>query len=431
MGLVTGRWSLYNGLMSTKTPQTLKGFRDFLPSEARVRQYLKNSIRQTFELFGFEPLETPTLEYASLLLGKYGEEADKLVYIFEDRGKRRIGLRYDQTVPTARVLANYQHQLPSYFRRYQIQNVFRAEKPQRGRYRELTHADIDIFGTTSTLADAEILACSYVVFQKLQLPQVVIKINHRQLLFDQLQPFATDQISVFSLIQSIDKLDKLSSDGVIQELVDKGLPASQAKKILETLQQTSPNNNLKLIIQQAKQLGVPAQNLQFSPTLARGLDYYTGMIFEVVLPQAGLGSLAGGGRYDHLIQTLGGPDIPAVGMAIGFDRTLEVLRQLNLLPPLTSTAQALFTILDPTYLNQVFKLAQEIRSHQINLEIYPNPQDKFRKQLQYALKKQIPYLLILGEDEVKTNQVTLKNLRTRQQETLPLKTLLSLLQPNQ
>ncbi len=404
--------------------QTLKGFRDFLPQNQRIRDYLSHHIKQTFEIFGFEPLATPTLEYASLLLGKYGQEADKLVYTFEDKGKRRIGLRYDQTVPTARVLSQYQHQLPKYFRRYQIQNVFRAEKPQHGRYREFTQADIDIFGTNSTLADAEILACSYAVFKNLKLPQAILKINHRQLLFDQLQPFATSQVSVFSLIQSVDKLDKLSSSEVIQELVNKGLSANQAKKALQTLQQTTPNDSLKLIIQQAKQLGVPAQNLQFSPTLARGLDYYTGMIFEIVLPQADLGSLAGGGRYDHLIQTLGGPDIPAVGMAIGFDRTLEVLQQLKLLPPLESTAQVLLTVIDSSHLNKVLQLAHQLRSHQIKLEIYPNSQDKFRKQLQYALKKQIPYLLILGEDEIKNNQVTLKNLHTHQQQTLPIPDLI-------
>ncbi len=416
--------------MSTKPPQTLKGFRDFLPQDQRIRDYLNHRIKQTFEVFGFEPLATPTLEYASLLLGKYGQEADKLVYTFEDKGKRHIGLRYDQTVPTARILSQYQHQLPKYFRRYQIQNVFRAEKPQHGRYREFTQADIDIFGTNSTLADAEILACSYAVFENLQLSQAILKINHRQLLFDQLQPFATSKVSIFSLIQSVDKLDKLSHSEVVQELINKGLPADQAKKALQILQQTTPNDNLKLIIQQAKQLGVPAQNLQFSPTLARGLDYYTGMIFEIALPQTGLGSLAGGGRYDHLIQTLGGPDIPAVGMAIGFDRTLEALQQLKLLPPLDSTAQVLLTVIDSNHLDKVLQLAHQLRSRQIKLEVYPNPQDKFRKQLQYALKKNIPYLLIVGENEVKTNQITLKNLKTRQQQTLSLNKVIKTLTTN-
>src|SRR5579859_5434391 len=165
------------------TIQTLKGFRDFLPLEKRKRDFVRGKIVEIFERFGFEPLETPTLEYASLLLGKYGEEADKLVYTFEDRGERKVGLRYDQTVPTARVLAQYANDLPRFFRRYQIQNVFRADKPQKGRYREFTQCDVDIFGTTSPLADAEILACTYFAFQNVGYPEIELRVNDRQLLF--------------------------------------------------------------------------------------------------------------------------------------------------------------------------------------------------------------------------------------------------------
>ena len=201
--------------MSNNAPQTLKGFRDFLPTEKRKRDYISGIIRATFERHGFEPVETPTLEYASLLLGKYGAEADKLVYKFEDQGERQIGLRYDQTVPTARLLAQYKHTLPKYFRRYQIQNVFRAEKPQKGRFRELTQCDCDIFGSKSPLADAEVLAVFYNVYKNIGLQDIRIVINDRQTLVQNLSPFATETVDVFSIIQSIDKLDKIAAEGVI------------------------------------------------------------------------------------------------------------------------------------------------------------------------------------------------------------------------
>lgn len=175
-----------------QTPQNLKGFRDFLPEEKRCRDFVMEKIKQTFELFGFEPLETPTLEYSSVILGKYGQEADKMVYSFTDKGSRELSLRYDQTVPTARVLAQYQNKIPKYFRRYQIQNVFRSDKPQKGRFREFTQCDIDIFGSTSPLADAEIIACTYFSFKNIGFPNVILRLNDRQILFNVLKPYATE-----------------------------------------------------------------------------------------------------------------------------------------------------------------------------------------------------------------------------------------------
>ena len=404
--------------MTTKI-QTLKGFRDFLPQEKRTRDYVQTIIKHTFATFGFEPLETPTLEYASLLLGKYGDEADKLVYIFEDKGKRKVGLRYDQTVPTARVLSQYQQQLPKYFRRYQIQNVFRADKPQKGRYREFTQADIDIFNTTSPLADAEILACTYAVFQNLGFNQITLQLNYRPLLIEALKPYTNSNLSIFSLIQSIDKLDKLTPQQVIQELVQKGLKPQQANQALSQLQNSTPPQELNQIIDYAKNLGVPASALKFNPTLARGLDYYTGMIFEVTLPSYS-GSFAGGGRYDQLIQDLGGPNIPAVGVGLGFDRICNAVIENQLLPQQTSTAKLLVTIMDQTYLPQLLQITNQLRQQNITTELYPQPTDNFRKQLTYAIKKGIPYALILGEEEAKQNKLTLKNLTNRTQQTLSL-----------
>jgi histidyl-tRNA synthetase len=282
--------------------QTLKGFRDFLPEEKRRRDFVMGKIVEVFERFGFEPLETPTLEYASLLLGKYGSEADKLVYTFEDAGGRRVGLKYDQTVPTSRVLAQYREKLPKYFRRYQIQNVFRAEKPQKGRFREFTQCDIDIFGTTSPLSDAEIVACTYQVYKNIGFPDVVIKLNDRVVITTALTPLANKKVTVSSIIQSIDKLDKTSEYEVEQELINKGLDMETAKKALETLAAAEPSDNLVEIMEAAKALGVPEEVVIYEPSLARGLDYYTGMILEVVIPEFTAGSVAGGGRYDKLFK---------------------------------------------------------------------------------------------------------------------------------
>jgi histidyl-tRNA synthetase len=412
--------------MSNKNIQTLKGFRDFLPSEKRTRNFVQNKIVEVFERFGFEPLETPTLEYASLLLGKYGDEADKLVYSFKDRGDRKVALRYDQTVPSARVLSQYQDKLPKYFRRYQIQNVFRADKPQKGRYREFTQCDIDIFGSKSNIADSEILACSYFAYQNIGFENVRLNINDRQILMEGLSPFATDQVDVYSIIQSIDKLDKKSKLEVITELIEKGLEKNQAEKALETIENSQPSENLKEIIQSAKQLGVPEKALVFNPFLARGLDYYTGMIFEIILPEYGSGSCGGGGRYDNLINELGGIDVPAVGVAFGFDRTVEAAINLNLIPSKSSTSTALVTIFDEKTKQASFEVAQALREAGINIEVYPNL-DKLGKQFKYADKQKIPFVIIIGEDEIKENKVVIKNMASGNQETVEIKKAVELI----
>ncbi|PIR98888.1 histidine--tRNA ligase [Candidatus Collierbacteria bacterium CG10_big_fil_rev_8_21_14_0_10_44_9] len=402
--------------MQKQNLQTLKGFRDFLPPEKRARDLVMAKIKTTFERFGFEPLETPTLEYAELLLGKYGAEADKLVYSFEDRGGRQVALRYDQTVPTARVLSQYQNELGKGFRRYQIQPVFRAEKPQKGRYRELIQCDADIFGSTASIADAEILAVYYFIYRDLGLTDLVIEFNDREILISNLMPYATQDLTVFSIIQSIDKLDKQTVEEVATELVAKGLSAINANKALTSIQQVNPSPNLVNILNVAQELGIPQENLKFNPTLARGLDYYTGMIFEGKIPGES-GSVGGGGRYDKLIESLGGPNIPAVGFGLGFDRTVEVLESRNLISVITLT-QVLVTIFSPDLQGESLKVAQSLRSAGINTELYPDPSDKLDKQFKYADKKSIPYAIVIGQDEVDKNVVTLKNLVTHEQTTL-------------
>lgn len=403
--------------MSNNSMQTLKGFRDFLPSEKRDRDYVKNKIVEVFERFGFEPLETPTLEYASLLLGKYGDEADKLVYTFSDRGERQVALRYDQTVPTARILAQYQSQLPKYFRRYQIQNVFRADKPQKGRYREFTQCDIDIFGSTSALADSEILACSFFAYQALGFKDINLNLNDRQVLVSTLEPYATSAVNVFSLIQTIDKLDKKSREEVIAELVEKGLAENAAKDALAKLESAQPSANLQAIIDAAVALGVDKKALVFNPFLARGLDYYTGMIFEIILKEYGAGSCGGGGRYDQLINNLGGIDIPAVGVAFGFDRTVEAARALNLLPKNPATSQFLVTIFSGELQNIALETANKLRRANLKVEVYPSV-DRLGKQFKYADQKQIPFVIIIGDEEAKQEKIVIKDLATGMQTTL-------------
>ncbi len=407
------------------TPQTLKGFRDFLPEEKRRRDYVMKKIIEVFELFGFDPLETPTLEYASLLLGKYGKEADKLMYTFKDRGDREVALRYDQTVPSARVLSQYQNLLPKYFRRYQIQNVFRADNPQKGRFREFTQCDIDIFGSTSSIADAEIIATTYFAFKNVGYPTVKILINDRQTLFTYLESFVNKKVDVFSLIQTIDKLEKIGKEKVIEELVDKGLIKEEASKALSSIQSAKVSQNLQTIIDYLVNLGVPKESLVFTSTLARGLDYYTGMIFEVMLPEYTAGSCGGGGRYDKLIGQLGGIDIPAVGIAFGFDRMVDAAEVLKIIPEEKSGTQVLVCVFNEETVIESLSIVKKLREENIPTEILPSSSDKLDKQLKYADRKKIPYVVIVGPEEVKKKIVKLKNMKTGEQKELSVKDLIA------
>ncbi len=405
--------------MAKQTIQTLKGFRDFLPREKRARDFVAEKMKKVFERYGFEPLETPTLEYAELLLGKYGDEADKLVYTFEDRGERQVGLRYDQTVPTSRVLGQYQSQLPKFFRRYQIQNVFRADKPQKGRYREFTQCDCDIFGTSSNIADAEILAVYYEVYKELGIPSIKLEINDRQTLLTTLAPFAGTTIDVFSLVQSIDKLDKFSPGDVVEELMRKGLTREAAEGALNAIEKAEPSDSLQDIAAKAVQLGVPEDALIINPKLARGLDYYTGLIFEGRIPEYAVGSVGGGGRYDKLIGELSSTEMPAVGFGIGFDRTVEAALQLGVIPGEKPAAQVLVALFDEAMTPQALELARELRSRGVTTEIYPLP-DKLGKQFKLADQKNIPFVALLGEEEIRNKTVSVKNLKTGFQEELSL-----------
>lgn len=404
--------------MNKQNIQTLKGFRDFLPAMARGRQYVSDKIRETFEIYGFAPLQTPTLEYASLLLGKYGEEADKLVYTFEDRGERQVGLRYDQTVPTARVLSQYQNELPKYFRRYQIQNVFRADKPQKGRYREFTQCDCDIFGSNNILADAELLATVNAVFKNLGFKNIIIEINDRELLMNNLSSFVNEKVDIFSIIQSIDKLDKQSAETIIEELVDKGLTRQNAEAVLDKLNKIAISDSLNRIVQKTLALGVEKKSLIFNPKLARGLDYYTGLIFEVKIPECGGSSLGGGGRYDNLIEDLSGYKMPAVGIGLGFDRIVEACEELSLIPKNSMGTLAMISFFEEENCQlKALEIARELRLVKINIEVFPAI-DKLSKQFKVAEQKQIPFVIVVGENEIRENKFMLKNMQSGEQSLL-------------
>jgi histidyl-tRNA synthetase len=400
--------------------QTLKGFRDFLPEQMRQRNYVRERIVGAFAQFGFQPLETPTLEYKETIMGKYGAEADKLVYQFTDNGDREVALRYDQTVPTARVMAQYRNELPLPFRRYQVQNVFRADKPQRGRYREFMQCDIDIFGSTDALADAEVLATVNAAYSAVGFTNFAIKVNDRQTLVSTLEPFATSEVSVMSIIQTIDKLDKISADNVVQELANKGLPLEQAQQALSSIQDAKPSAALEEILKLARSLGVPSDRLVYQPTLARGLDYYTGLIFEIMV-DGYRGSLGAGGRYDNLVEQLSGYSVPAVGFAVGFDRTLEVALELGLVPAALAPAEFLVTVFDDTpELRQASaQVAAQLRAEGKTVELYPQSA-KIGKQLKYASTQGIPKAVIIGSDELAAGRAVIKDLLSGEQTTLPL-----------
>lgn len=407
-----------------KAPQTLKGFRDFLPEVMVVRNYVKNLLIEVFESFGFEPLETPTLEYSSTLMGKYGEEADKLVYSFTDNGGRQIGLRYDLTVPTSKVLAIYNQQIPLPFKRYQIQPVWRADNTQKGRYREVLQCDIDTFGSSFHISDAEIIAVINSILQKLNFKKYSIRINSRSVLF-QILTSAGVKDDQKSILQTLDKLSKIKEEGVTKELIEKGLSASTITTLLNCIKKAQPDDYLKQVFNLIKDFGVPESCFIFDPTIFRGLDYYTGPIFETYVEEPKIGSITGGGRYDNLISLLGGPDISAVGTTIGLDRIVDCIMELNLLPNLPKTkTKVLIANFGPETLKNCQQLFIIFQSKQIPSFIYPNA-NKLGKQFKYASDKGIPFVAVIGPDEVEKNLVTLKDMTIGEQKTLSLKDLLA------
>lgn len=398
--------------------QTPKGFRDFLPQDALKRKFVLDKIIKVFEKFGFEPLETPTLEFEETLLGKYGEEGDKLIYTFETFGGEDVALRYDQTVPLARVIAQYgprgAQKLIFPFKRYQIQSAFRGENTQKGRYREFLQCDADIVGVSSPLSDAEILGLVYEIYKELGL-KVIIKVSDRASIIG---------ISPGHLLV-IDKLSKIGEAGVIKELQKKGLTGKEAGELFKKVRSSQVSPNLKDIIRYYEMAGYPKGSLVFDPTLVRGLDYYTGVIFETVLESnPNSSSLCGGGRWDKMIGHFTGLDLPAVGFAIGFDRTLEALEEEGLIRPISSKTQAMVIFNSLQFADKALGVLSGLRESGINSEIWLEPSAKMEKQLKYTDIKGIPFAVIVGlQENEKPDEVILKNLHLRTQETVKINEL--------
>lgn len=389
-------------------PRTLPGFRDFLPAEAKKRQWLKRKLEEIFESWGYDPLETPTLEYLDLFAGQIGED-EKMFFKFQDPGGREVALRYDQTVPTVRVVAANQNVLTKPFKRYQIQSAFRAEKPQKGRYREFVQADADIFGDPSPYADAETIALSLDIYQKLGFKNAKVLINDRNLLKD----FS------YEALVSIDKIKKIGEEGVIAEMVKKNIDPAKAKEYLKTVKSLEPNETIKIILNYLKNYGFAENWYAFDPTIARSFAYSQGPIWEVEIPGFTAGSVLGGERYDGLFTKLFGTEYFGTGFGLGFDRTLEAAEQFELVPT-TMSSQVLVTIFSKNLFNQSLEITKALREKNINTETYPNPETKLDKQLKYADQKEIPFAIIIGPEEVSKNLVTLKNLVTKMQITATL-----------
>lgn len=393
---------------------TPKGFRDFVGPAAKKRQFVVAKLRKVFEKYGFEPLETPTLEFADTLLGKYGEE-EKLIYQFETKGGDQVALRYDQTVPLARVLAQYP-EIAKPYKRYQIQPVFRGENTQKGRYREFLQVDIDTTGTDSILADAEIVALALEAMSVLGFKTPVMKINDRAVFGD------TDS----KYISAIDKLEKIGYEAVIAELVDKGLDKSQAENLLKEIKKAPKTASLEKLFEYLKQMGVKEENIEYEPTLARGLNYYTGAIFELTDASYPFGSLGGGGRYDKLLSIFNESEIPATGFSFGFDRLLEAMEELSLFEDLKEDSKrVLVTIFNAELLESSLNVYKTLKEAGINTELYLDENARLDKQLKYADQKGFSYAVIIGPDEARENLVTLKDLNAKTQEKGSLSELIN------
>jgi histidyl-tRNA synthetase len=388
--------------------RTPKGFRDFLGSEAKQRASLIEIFSKTFERFGFEPLFTPALEYAEVLNGKYGEE-EKLIYEFEDRGGRMVALRYDQTVPLARVVANYPSLVKPY-RRYQIQPVWRAENTQKGRYREFLQVDIDTIGSSSLLAEADTIATIVTAMEELGFKNFNLRINDREI-FSGLTS---------KVISTIDKLEKIGEAGVISILKTDGYSEGQCKEILKRVRESKPTSSINELFNLLEKMKIRKDVFSFDPTLARGLDYYSGLIFELEVEGYGAGSVGGGGRYDRLIGLFADSSLPAVGFSFGFDRIVEAATELKIIQNEISVTKVLVTIFNSELLPFSIETLNELRRQKINTEIYLDPETKLDKQIKYADQKKIPFVVLVGPEEIKNKTVTVKKLSNGEQKQMKI-----------
>ena len=456
--------------MAIQKPSIPKGTRDFTPEETAKRNYIFNCIRAAFETYGFQAIETPAMEQLSTLMGKYGDEGDKLLFKILNSGDfagklsdeelldreavkltrllSEKGLRYDLTVPFARYVVMHRNEIVFPFKRYQIQPVWRADRPQKGRYREFFQCDADIVGSDSLLNEVELLQLLDTVFSSLGI-KVCIKLNNRKILAGLAEMLGMEE-RLTDITVAIDKLDKIGLDNVRRELIDKGIP-EQAARDLEPVLLLQGSNSEKLtllrnqlaasneglqgieeldyVLKHAEKLLKTAQ-LELDLSLARRLNYYAGCISEVEALDAEMGSIAGGGRYDNLTGVFGLPGVSGVGVSFGADRIYDVLTQLNLFPvssmPGTQLLIANFGEEETVW---CLPLAAELRKEGLRVEVYPDTAI-IKKQLSYADSKNIPFVLMAGADEMKQNKITLKNMQSGQQDLMSRQDLLRFFKTN-
>jgi histidyl-tRNA synthetase len=440
-------------------PSIPQGFRDFSPEQVAKRTYIFETIKKVFVKYAFQQIETPTMENLSTLTGKYGDEGDRLLFKVLNNGdflqkadKQALtdmnssklvssicerGMRYDLTVPFARYVVMHQNEITFPFKRFQIQPVWRADRPQRGRYREFYQCDADVVGSDSLVYEAELVQIYDEVFSNLNL-NVVIKINNRKILFGMAEAAGIPDKFV-DMTTAIDKLDKIGWEGVEKELVQREIPIS-AIEIISKLLKVKTLSDLEKFGDKSESLlrGIeelrqfhkyfdikPSKNeVQFDITLARGLNYYTGCIVEVKAKDIEFGSIGGGGRYDDLTGVFGLKGVSGVGISFGADRIYDCLEQLNLFPEnTTQSLKVLFIALNDDAHHYAFKVLTQTRAAGINADIYPEPA-KIKKQFDYADKRQVPYVVIIDTEEMETGNLTLKNIVTGEKEKLTIEAII-------
>ncbi len=431
-------------------PSIPKGTRDFGQVEMARRNYIFDTIKGVFQLYGFQQIETPSMENLSTLMGKYGEEGDKLLFRIQNSGEKAAlapekGLRYDLTVPFARYVVQHREEIVFPFKRFQIQPVWRADRPQKGRYREFYQCDVDVIGSDSLLGELELIQIVEEVYRRLGI-RVCLHINNRKILAGIAEVIGAPD-KMIDIAVAIDKLDKIGVEAVNAELLERGLnneqvaalqpilnlSGSTAEKLtaLKTILATSETglkgvDEMEEVFRLLETVGCQL-SIELDLCLARGLNYYTGAIFEVKALDAQIGSITGGGRYDNLTGIFGLPNVSGVGISFGADRIYDVLTELDLFPKeLLSATQVLFATFGDAELNYALGWAKALRARNIAVEVYPEP-TKMKKQMGYADDKRIPYVAIVGGNEMETNTVMLKNMTTGEQQQVTLDQLCTIL----
>ncbi|HEY0874539.1 MAG TPA: histidine--tRNA ligase [Vicinamibacterales bacterium] len=423
--------------MSQQT-RPARGMRDFLPDDVRRREYVISIVEDVYRRYGFEPLETPALENIETLTGKYGEEGNKLIFKVLKRGEHEgsgetdLALRYDLTVPLARVVAEHRGRLPKFFKRYQIQPVWRADRPARGRFREFYQCDVDAIGSRSPVIEAEMLGAVSEVLQRLGFDDFTIQLNHRALLTALLNGAGIDASLHTTALVAIDKLDKIGVDGVRDDMIGRGVDADAAARVLEAFEDmevfdrivaqteggAAARQNVARILELAD--ATPARgHMVLTTRLARGLSYYTGAIMEAVVPDLA-GSLGGGGRYDGLIGMFSGEEIPACGFSLGLERIIVVMAERHMFPAdlATAAADVMVTLFEGEPIEEGLRLAHELRAAGLRVDVYPEP-GKLGKQFKYASTRGVRFVTVAGADERARGEITLKDMSTGEQTSLP------------